>query len=59
MNLTTVRTASKDGQAKTKNVELNEFIVQGDASPYKLIKLITSIFFIATVLSDEFSIPIS
>ena len=59
MNLTTVRIASEDGQARTKNVELNEFIVQGGLSPYKSIKLITSIILIATVLSDEFQIPIS
>ena len=39
MNLTTVRIASEDGQTRTKNVELNEFIVQGGLSPYKSIKL--------------------
>ena len=59
MNLTTVRMASKDGQARTKNVELNEFIVRGGLSPYKSIKLDTSIILIATLLSDEFPISIS
>ena len=59
MNLTTVRMASEDGQARTKNIELNEFIVRGGLSPYKSIKLVTSIILIATVLFDEFPILIS
>ena len=59
MNLTMVIIVSEDGEARTKNVELNEFIVRGGLSPYKSIKLITSIILIATVLSDEFLISIS
>ena len=59
MNLTTVRMASEDGQARTKNIKLNEFIVRGGLSPYKSIKLVTSIILIATVLFDEFPILIS
>ena len=59
MNLTMAIIVSEDGEARTKNVELNEFIVRGGLSPYKSIKLITSIILIATVLSDEFLISIS
>ena len=50
---------SKDGQASTKNIELNEFMVRGGLAQYKSIKLVTCITLIVTVLSDEFSIPIS
>ena len=54
-----IRMALEDSQARTKNIELNEFIVRGGLSPYKSIKLVTSIILIATVLFDEFPILIS
>ena len=59
MDLTTVRMASEDGQARIKNIKQNEFIVRGGLSPYKSIKLVTNIILIAIVLSDEFLIPSS
>ena len=57
MSLTTIRMALEDSQARTKNIELNEFIVRGGLSPYKSIKLVTSIILMVIVLSYEFLIP--
>ena len=43
MNLTMASMDSKDNQVKTRNKELNEFIVWGGEFSYKSIKSITSI----------------
>ena len=59
MNLTTAIMDSKDNQARTRNIELNEFPVRGGEFSYKSIKPITSIILMATVFSFSFSIPSS
>ena len=59
MNWTMASMDLEDNQAKSRSTDLNEFTVRGGKSPYKSIKPITSIILIATVLSDEFQIPIS
>ena len=51
MNLTTARMNSEDDQARTRNIELNEFTVRGGKFSYKSIKPITSIILMATMFS--------
>ena len=51
MNLTTAIMDSKDNQARTRNIELNEFPVRGGEFSYKSIKPITSIILMATMFS--------
>ena len=57
MNWTTARIDSENGQARTKNTELNEFVVRGGYSSHKSIKQSTSTILIATVFSFCFSDP--
>ena len=51
MNLTTARMNSEDDQARTRNIELNEFTVRGGKFSYKSIKPITSTILMATMFS--------
>ena len=51
MNLTMASMDSEDDQARTRNIELNEFTIRGGKSLYKSIKLITSIILIVIVFS--------
>ena len=57
MNLTTARMDSEDDQARTRNIELNEFTVRGGKFSYKSIKQITSTMLIATMFFLDFSNP--
>ena len=59
MNWTTASMDLEDDQIKTRSTDLNEFIFRGGKSPYKSIKLITSIILIVTVFSFSFLIPSS
>ena len=54
MNLTTARMDSEDDQARTRNIELNEFTVRGGKFSYKSIKPITNIILMATMFSFKF-----
>ena len=51
MNLTMASMDSEDDQARTRNIELNEFTIRGGKSLYKSIKLITSIILMVIVFS--------
>ena len=57
MKWTTASMDSKDDQARTRNIEMNEFIVRGGKFSYKSIKPITSVTWIATVFCLYFSDP--
>ena len=48
----------EDDQARTRNMKLNEFTVQGGKFSYKSIKPITSIILMAIVSSFFFSDPL-
>ena len=48
MNLTTVSMDLEDDQERTRNVELNEFIVRGGKFSYKSIKHVTSAILMVT-----------
>ena len=54
MNLTTANTDLEDDQARTRNIELNEFTVRGDKFSYKSIKPITNIILMAKMFSFSF-----
>ena len=54
MNLTTASIDLEDDQARIRNIELNEFNVQGGKFLYKLIKHVTSAIFMATVFLLSF-----
>ena len=58
MNLTTASMDSKDNQARTRNIELNEFTVREGKFSYKSIKPITSIILMAIVFSSSFFDPL-
>ena len=54
MNLTTVSMDLEDDQERTRNVELNEFIVRGGKFSYKSIKHVTSAILMVTVFLLSF-----
>ena len=54
MNLTTASIDLEDDQARIRNIELNEFIVQGGKFSYKSIKHVTSAIFMATMFLLSF-----
>ena len=54
MNLTTASMDLEDDQARIRNIELNEFTVQGGKFSYKSIKHVTSAIFMATVFLLSF-----
>ena len=56
MNLTMASMDSEDDQARTRNIELNEFTIRGGKSLYKSIKLITSIILMVIVFSLSLSL---
>ena len=58
MNLTMASMDSEDDQARTRNIELNEFTIRGGKSLYKSIKLITSIILMVIVFSLSLSFSI-
>ena len=55
MNWIMARIDSENGQARTKNTELNEFVVRGGYSSHKSTKQSTSTILITTVFSFYFS----
>ena len=57
MNLTTASMNLEDDQARTRNIELNEFTVQGGKFSYKSIKHVTSAILIVTVFFLPFFLP--
>ena len=54
MNLTTASMDLEDDQARTRNIELNEFIVREGKFSYKSIKHVTSAILIATMFLPPF-----
>ena len=54
MNLTTASMDLEDDQERTRNVELNEFIVRGGKFSYKSIKHVTSAILMVTVFLLSF-----
>ena len=55
MNWTTASMDLNDDQTRTRNTDLNQFIVRGGKLLYKLTRLNTSIILMATVFSFYFS----
>ena len=57
MNLTIASMKLEDDQARTRNIELNEFTVRGGKFSYKSIKHVTSAILIVTVFFLSFLLP--
>ena len=58
MNLTTASMDIKDDQARTRNIELNEFTLRGGKFSYKSTKHVTSAILIATMFFIYFFDPL-
>ena len=57
MNLTMASMDLEDDQARTRNIELNEFTVRGCKFSYKSIKYVISAILIATMFFLSFFLP--
>ena len=58
MNWTTASMNLEDDFAKTRSIDLNEFIVRGGKSPYKSIKMIISTILMTTMFFFLFFGPL-